>query len=191
MHAVEHYELIRRKHFVDGMSQRAIAEELGHSRKFVRKALEHPIPPGYRLTKPKPKPTLDPVRPLIDAWLEEDLTRPVKQRHTAQRIYERLVEEEGFQGDPSTIRRYVAGWKQARNSAGKEVFAPLEFRPGEEAQVRAQEELLIHTGNAGGMTLLLNNRKGKPLGSSGEVVRDVRITLDNMEDFIEKENETA
>ena len=90
MHAVEYYELIRRKHFVDGMSQRAIAENLGHSRKFVKKALEHPIPPGYRLTKSKPKPILDPVRPLIDAWLEEDLARPVKQRHTAQRIYGRL-----------------------------------------------------------------------------------------------------
>ena len=96
MHAVEHYELIRRKHFVDGMSQRAIAEELGHSRKFVKKALQHPIPPGYQLTKSKPKPTLDPVQPLIDAWLEEDLTRPVKQRHTAQRIYERLVDEKDF-----------------------------------------------------------------------------------------------
>jgi len=146
MHAVGHYELIRRKHFVDGMSQRAIAEELGHSRKFVRKALEHPIPPGYRLTKSKPKPTLDPVRPLIDAWLEEDLTRPVKQRHTAQRIYERLVQDEEFQGDPSTIRRYVAIRKQARNSAGKEVFAPLEFRPGEEAQVDWGEAWIIHNG---------------------------------------------
>ena len=51
MHAVEHYELIRRKHFVDGMSQRAIAEELGHSRKFVKKALAHPIPSGSRPTK--------------------------------------------------------------------------------------------------------------------------------------------
>jgi len=147
MHAVEHYELIRRKHFVDGMSQRAIAEELGHSRKFVRKALQHPIPPGYRLTKTKPKPTLDPVCPMIDAWLEEDLTRPVKQRHTAQRIYERLVDEEGFQGDASTIRRYVAGCKQARNSAGKEVFAPLEFRPGEEAQVDWGEAWIIHNGH--------------------------------------------
>ncbi len=146
MHAVEHYELIRRKHFVDGMSQRAIAKELGHSRKFVRKTLQHPIPPGYRLTKTKPKPTLDPVRPLIDAWLEEDLTRPVKQRHTAQRIFERLVDEEGFQGDPSTIRRHVARWRQARNSAGKEVFAPLEFRPGEEAQVDWGEAWIIHNG---------------------------------------------
>ena len=146
MHAVEHYELIRRKHFVDGMSGRAIATELGHSRKFVQKALQHPIPPGYRLTKPKPRPTLDPVRPLIDAWLEQDLTRPVKQRHTGQRIYERLVQEEGFKGDPSTIRRYVANWKQARNSAGKEVFAPLEFRPGEEAQVDWGEAWIIHNG---------------------------------------------
>lgn len=146
MHAVEHYELIRRKHFVDGMSQRAIAEELGHSRKFVKKALQHPIPPGYQLTKSKPKPTLDPVQPLIDAWLEEDLTRPVKQRHTAQRIYERLVDEKDFQGNPSTIRRYVADWKQNRNSAGKEVFAPLEFRPGEEAQVDWGEAWIIHNG---------------------------------------------
>jgi transposase len=90
------------------MSGRAIAKELGHSRKFVKKALEHPIPPGYRLRKAKPKPTLDPVRPLIDAWLEEDLTRPVKQRHTAQRIYERLRDEYGFTGSASAVRRYVA-----------------------------------------------------------------------------------
>lgn len=146
MHAVEHYELIRRKHFVDGMSGRAIAEELGHSRKFVSKALRHPIPPGYRLAKTRPRPTLDPVRPLIDAWLEEDLARPRKQRHTARRIYERLVDEHGFRGNPSTIRRYVAEWKQARHAAGKEVFAPLEFRPGEEAQVDWGEAWIIQNG---------------------------------------------
>ena len=146
MYSVEYYELIRRKHFVDGMSLRAIAKQLGHSRKFVRKAISHPVPPGYRLSESKPRPVLDPVRPLIDAWLEEDLSRPVKQRHTAQRIYERLVKEEHFQGDPSTIRRYVREWKQARNSAGKEVFAPLEFRPGEEAQVDWGEAWVIENG---------------------------------------------
>jgi len=124
VYSVEYYELIRRKHFVDGMSLRAIARELGHSRKFVKKAVSHASPPGYRLSKTKPKPVLDPVRPIIDAWLEEDLSRPVKQRHTAQRIHERLVEEHGFTGNASTVRRYVRQWKQARHSAGKEVFAP-------------------------------------------------------------------
>lgn len=146
MYTVEHYELIRRKHFVDGMSGRAIAKELGHSRKFVKKALTHAIPPGYRQSKPKPRPKLDPVGPIIDAWLEEDLTRPLKQRHTAQRIYERLVADENFTGDPSTIRRYVRERKQARNSAGKEVFAPLEFRPGEEAQVDWGEAWIVENG---------------------------------------------
>ncbi|MBN2295622.1 MAG: IS21 family transposase [Pirellulales bacterium] len=138
--------MIRRKHFVDGMSQRAIAKELGHSRKFVKKTLQHPIPLGYRLAKSKPKPMLDPVIPRIDAWLEEDLTRPVKQRHTGQRIYERLVDEEGYQGSASTIRRYVARWREGRNASGKEVFAPLEFRPGEESQVDWGEAWIIQNG---------------------------------------------
>ena len=37
---VEHYELIRRKHEREGMSQREIARELGHSRKTVAKAAQ-------------------------------------------------------------------------------------------------------------------------------------------------------
>jgi len=45
------YELIRRK-VRDGMTQRDVAEELGHSRNTVAKALKHPIPPGYRMAKP-------------------------------------------------------------------------------------------------------------------------------------------
>jgi hypothetical protein len=39
------------------------------------------------------------------------------------------------------------------------------------------------------MIFFLNNKKGIPLGSDGAVVRDIRITLENMADFIEKEIE--
>ena len=70
MHSVEYYELIRRKHFVDGMSLRAIAKELGHSRKFVKKAISHAIPPGYRLSEPKPRPVLNPLRPRVLSLLQ-------------------------------------------------------------------------------------------------------------------------
>lgn len=98
MLTVDHYELIRRKHWVDGMSQRDVARELGHSRNTVAKALAHPIPPGYRMASPRGRPVIDPVKPIIDAWIEEDRTRPRKQRHTAQRIYERLRDEHGFAG---------------------------------------------------------------------------------------------
>jgi lambda repressor-like predicted transcriptional regulator len=48
MLTVAQYELIRRKVRVDGLSQRVVARELGHSRKTVKKALEQPVPPGDR-----------------------------------------------------------------------------------------------------------------------------------------------
>ena len=142
MLTVDDFELIRRKHYIDGMSGRAIAEELGHSRKTVAKALEHPVPPGYRLSEPRPKPVIEPVKPIIDAWLEEDVSRPRKQRHTAQRIYERLRDEHGFSGHPATVRRYVS---QARTTR-REVTMPLAFEPGEEGQVDWHEGWLIESG---------------------------------------------
>ena len=67
---MDHYELIRRKHDIDGMTQREIARELGHSRKTVAKALRERIPPGYRLSQPRGRPVLEPVKHIIDAWLE-------------------------------------------------------------------------------------------------------------------------
>jgi DNA-binding CsgD family transcriptional regulator len=93
MLTVEHYELIRRKHFIDGMSARAIAEELGHSRKTIGKALKHAVPPGYRRALPVPCPVMDKFASIVDAWLEQDRQRPAKQRHTAQRIFEQLCDE--------------------------------------------------------------------------------------------------
>ena len=95
MLTVDDYELIRRKHLVDGMSQRAVAKELGHARNTVAKAIANPIPPGYQLATQRPKPRIDPVRPIIDAWLEEDRTKPRKQRHSAQRIITRPRDEHG------------------------------------------------------------------------------------------------
>lgn len=62
---------------------------------------------------------------------------------------------------------------------------------GEQVQVIAKEELLIHTGNAGGISFTLNNKTGKPFGASGAVVKDIRITLDNMETFIVQEGENV
>ncbi|TCP63927.1 IS21 family transposase [Baia soyae] len=55
---------------------------------------------------------------------------PPKQRHTAKRIYDRLVEEYGFAGGESTVRAYV---RKLRNTK-PDAFVPLEFSPGEFAQ---------------------------------------------------------
>ena len=94
MLTVDHYEMIRRKVEIEGFSQREAARVLGHSRKTVAKALELHIPPVYRLSKPRPKPVLDPFR-------------KIKQRQRAKRMHERLQEEYGFTGHYGTVRRYV------------------------------------------------------------------------------------
>ena len=139
---VEHYELIRRKHEIDGMTQREIARELGHSRKTVSKALKERIPPGYRLSQPRGRPVIEPVRHIIDAWLEQNKKARRKQRQTAKRIYERLRDEYGFKGHYGTVQRYI------KRAAGrqKEVFMPLQFEPGEEAQVDWHEGWVIDNG---------------------------------------------
>jgi transposase len=59
MLTVDHYEVIRRK-VRDGLSQREVARQLGHSRNTVAKALQYPIPPGYRLSQPRRQPVIAP-----------------------------------------------------------------------------------------------------------------------------------
>jgi len=142
MWAVEHYELIRRKVLIDGFSQRDAAEALGHSREAIAKALALRLPPGYRLSEPRPRPVLEPVQGIIDAWLEQNVKARPKQRQTAQKIYERLRDEYGFTGHYGTVQRYV---KEAAHRQ-KEVFMPLEFEPGEEAQVDWHEGWLYENG---------------------------------------------
>jgi hypothetical protein len=58
---VDEYDLIRRKHLIGGLSLRAISRELGYARNTVAKAIANPIPPGYRLSRPRARPTIDPV----------------------------------------------------------------------------------------------------------------------------------
>ena len=108
MWTVDEYEVIRRMHLVEGLSQREVGRRLHHSRKTVAKAIANPIPPGYRRKSPPEWPVIDRVRGMIDAWLKQDQALPRKQRHMAQHVYERLRDDYKLQGDPSTVRRYVA-----------------------------------------------------------------------------------
>jgi cytoskeletal protein RodZ len=61
------------------------------------------------------------------------------------------------------------------------------FPPGTTAKAQADERILIHTGNAGGFGFLLNGKPAKPLGRSGQVITDIKITPDNFKDFLEAE----
>src|SRR3982075_2315467 len=90
MYSVEIYGRVRRAVYVEGMSERQVAREFGLARETVRKMLQYAVPPGYRRQQPIKRPKLGPWLGVIDAILNDDKQRPVKQRHTAKRIFERL-----------------------------------------------------------------------------------------------------
>ena len=132
---VDQYEYVRTARRVYGKSVSEIARETGHSRNTVKKVLrgEHR---NYAARERQAYPVLGPYLEIIDDWLEKDkLVTDPKQRHTAIRIYARLVREHGFGGSASNVRKYVRGAKKRLGLKTSEVFIPLEPEPGMEAEV--------------------------------------------------------
>lgn len=138
---MELYGRVRRAVLVEGRSQRAVAGEFGISRDMVGKMLRYAVPPGYQRQQPVKRPKLGPWMGVIDAILEEDKTRPAKQRHTAKRIFDRLRDEHGFTGGYGIVSQYVRG-KQLRS---REMFVPL-AHPAGEAQADFGEALVVIAG---------------------------------------------
>ena len=48
-----------------------------------------------------------------------DARRPRKQRHTAKRVFDRLVQEHGFTGTYSPIQKFVKKWAAAHRGSGE------------------------------------------------------------------------
>ena len=129
---VQHYERIRRAYHVEEKRMRQIEREYGHSYWTIRKALKHSSPPGYRLKGERGSPVLGPYKAQIDALLATEKDLPRKQRYTGTKIYE-IIQASGYVGAESTVRRYVG---QRRGLMRRpQVYLPLEFDPGEDAQI--------------------------------------------------------
>ena len=131
---MDQYESIRTLHRVYEQSIRGIARQTGHHRETIRKAIQGEEP-KYRRIQPVSSPVMDPVVPLIKKWIENDRSRPRKQRHTAHRIYERLVVEQGFEGGESTVRRWVREYKASQGYSAVEAVVPLDPEVAREAEV--------------------------------------------------------
>jgi transposase len=132
---VEQFEQIRRDRGREGLSIRGLARRHGVHRRAVKQALASAVPPGKRAPVGRPAPKLGPYRAVIDGWLEADRTAPRKQRHTAKRIHQRLVDELGADVAETTVRQYVRVRKRAMGWAVSEVFVPQVHAPGMEGEV--------------------------------------------------------
>lgn len=132
---------IRHRILVDGQSKRSIQKAYQLHWDTLKKILKYPDPPGYRMSAPRRKRVLEPYIGMIDEILSDDRKFRRKQRHTAKRIFERLRDEHGYCGGLTVVKDYVRSW----HLGGKEVFVPLQHRPGE-AQVDFGEADIIVDG---------------------------------------------
>ncbi len=128
------YEQIRRSHEREQLSVRELARRFHVHRRDVRLALASAVPPERKAPQ-RPAPVLDRWKPTIDTWLEGDRFAPPKQRHTARRVWQRLVEEHGAQVGESTVRRYVGEVRRRMEVPLVEVMIPQHHPLGEEAEV--------------------------------------------------------
>lgn len=132
---VELFWQIRRDHEYEGLSVHALARKYGVHRRTVREALENAEPASRKRPEGRPAPALGAYRELIDGWLIADRSAPRKQRHTAHRIWRRLVDEHGAGVSERQVRRYVRERRQALGGLVEEAFVPLVHEPGVEAEV--------------------------------------------------------
>lgn len=125
---------IRRRHFVSKESISSIARSLGISRPTVRKHLQTEAEPVYQ-RQIQIAPKLGEFKMLLMKWLEAEALLPQRQRRTAMRLFEGLVDE-GYTGAYDSVRRFVKQWKASyKNTPSlKQAFVPLVFKPGEVCQ---------------------------------------------------------
>lgn len=141
---VEQFEQIRRDRAQEGLSIRELARRHGVHRRAVRQALKSAVPPPKRAPESRPAPKLGPYRPIIDEWLEADGEAPSKQRHTARRVWQRLLEEHGAEVSERQVCRYVAA--KRRQIGEVEACVPLVSDAGVEAEVDWGEAQVIMRG---------------------------------------------
>ena len=138
MKLVDLYGRVRYAVRIEGISRREAARRFGIDPRTVAKMLTFSVPPGYRRSGPPVRPKLGAFVGIIDRILEDDKARPVKQRHTSKRIFERLRDEHGYGGGVTIVKDYVLGQRQLQ----REVFVPLRHDPGH-AQADFGEALAV------------------------------------------------
>lgn len=144
MAQIQHIRFL--KNYKD-MSLRSIAKETNHHFETVKKYVEKEDFNLQLREKQHRKGKLDPFKQLIDQWLTDDLSAKPKQRHTAQRIYDRLKEQYGdkFNVSARSVRAYVSRRRPEIFKGQDKGYLPLEHSPGE-AQADFGEAQFIERG---------------------------------------------
>lgn len=123
----------------EGVSISEIQRRTGLHRDTIRKYLDMDDFNEYHYPQIERDSLLDPLKPVIDEWLINDMKAPRKQRHTAKKVYDRLQKEhpDKLEVKLRTVQYYVS---QRRKELYEERTRPQEAKlpidhPVGEAQV--------------------------------------------------------
>ena len=136
--------VIRRWHFREGVSIRAIARRTGLSRNTVRKYLSSDVvEPRYPKRKGVSK--LDGYDQTLTSWLHREANRPRKQRRTVKQLYQALVPL-GYSGSYDRVAAFSRAWRGQQRGSRQQAFIPLIFSAGDAFQFDWSEEWAVIDG---------------------------------------------
>ena len=133
---------IRRAHFVQGKSIKAICRELHVTRKVVRKVLRSEATEFRYQREQQPMPRLGAWRDELDKLLVANEARPRRERLTLGRVFEAL-RGSGYGGGYDAVRRYARTWRREQVSTSAAAYVPLSFAPGEAYQFDWSYEVVL------------------------------------------------
>jgi len=132
---VDLFEQLRREHEFGIGTISGVAAKFGVHRRVVRQAIGSALPAKHHYPA-RTKPKLGAVADFIDKVLDTDRTAPRKQRHTARRLYRRILTEfPAITVAESTVRNHVRERKHQMGLLRQETFVPQSYSWAQEAQV--------------------------------------------------------
>ncbi|MEK9847112.1 MAG: RodZ domain-containing protein [Rhodospirillaceae bacterium] len=113
------------------------------------------------------------------------VTTEIFEKSAPENIVTKTPENLNISRGRITIRGRVDSWLEINRKNGAPLISRM-FSPGETFVVPRERGILLSTGNAGGIEILLDGELLAPLGLSGSVRRNVLLELGNLDQIIKK-----
>ena len=143
---VPQQQYIRFLREIEGANITNIAETMGVDWRTAKKYADKDDWNQPTIRKQHKMPVIDPYKEIIDIILQEDNLLPRKQRHTAVKIYQTLIEQYGFKGSIRTVSSYVSKRKSEMQLDKAVIYQRLDH-PEAEAQADFTTIQVSHEGS--------------------------------------------
>ncbi len=145
MLVVETIARIRRAHFVQGKTIKAISREFGIARNTIRRILRSGETSFAYQRDVQPRPKLGQWTDELERRLIANDRLSRRERLGLIRIFEDL-RDAGYQGGYDAIRRYDTVRRRKQGTGLSDAFVPLSFAPGEAYQFDWSHEVIVLRG---------------------------------------------